>query len=235
MSSIRKVNPLIYLVLCLWIIQNNGVFSQSSTFDGEEILPPQMNGGDLLIGGFASYPNWELFILNLVNEYDSNPNYTDVKLGGLAPVGIKLEYLFTPMIGMTLEGMYNFWNVDFNTNEFENSFGVQRTRIQIGFNYHVTDINVEKLDVYGGLAIGTNSRLLKSESTDPNFSISGYYPGWNRSFPISFRFRGGLSYFFTEKVALNMEVGVGGPIISAGIIYRSPARVKEEPEVSPKY
>ena len=234
MSRLLKV-CLLTIICALSLFFTDNASAQNRTFDGEEILPPTLNSGDFLITGFMSYPSWDLFVLDLVNGYTSNPNYDNVSLFGVAPFGLKVEYMFTSIFGLTLEGMYNFWDVSFDVDGYENSFGIRRTRIQVGMNYHVDDINVQDLDVYGGLAIGTNSRLVRSESTDPNFAVGNYYPGWNITSPISFRVRAGLSYFLSDNWAINFEVGFGGPVIAAGLMYRSLRDQRiEQPETESK-
>ena len=53
------------------------------------------------------------------------------------------------------------------------------------------------------------------KSSDPNNSYST--SGAAFSIPLSVRVGLGMNYFFTENIGMNLEFGLGGPLIQGGL------------------
>ncbi len=180
-------------------------------------LPPQMQANDLMLTAFVSYPNWEAYLLDLIFDSFASVDADLANTNGVAPIGIRIENNFTPTLSITLDAFFNSVKSRFEENGFPTLVSSARTRILVGFNYHIPDINVEKLDLYGGLALGASTRSINAESDNPNFNQNDYLLN---SSPISGRFRVGGRYFFNENFGVNVELGIGGPLMSFGLTYR---------------
>ena len=92
---------------------------------------------------------------------------------------------------------------------------MQRVRAQLRFNYHFNITN-PALDSYIGVGAGTNNRFRATlengvDITD-NDGLSNF-----TLLPFSLRIAAGLRYYFTDNIGLNTEIGLGGPIVSAGL------------------
>lgn len=196
-------------VLCCMILSIGGVNAQDAQ---------AVKKGDLLITGFSSYPNWGKFLMETALSFENNNNY-DIK--GLPPSGVKLEYMLSNEMSFTLDGIFNSWNANWtDMNGYENNVKLNRTRFQIGFNYHIPDLKSEQLDLYGGLAIGSNNRKINYSSDNENFNIDQYVSNPFVDFPLSSRIRFGGTYFIKEFLGINFEIATGGPIIGAGIVVK---------------
>lgn len=173
--------------------------------------------GDLLLTGFLSYPNWSKFNADLVL---GNAPVEEYDLGGVAPLGVKIEYMLSNQFGFTVDGIYNSWSASWisNPNDAPKSLAVQRYRVQIGLNYHMDDLGSINLDIYAGFGIGSNHRDIKvSDNNMPELLSLLNNPISN--FPISSRFRVGGRYFLSENIAINFELASGGPVLSGGLTF----------------
>jgi len=174
-----------------------------------------MKKGDLVLAGFSSYPNWGKFLIESTLEFDGISSYN---VSGVPPSGLKLEFMLSDEIGFTLDGIYNSWDASWTGfSDYEYNIGLNRTRVQIGFNYHIPDIDSEELDLYGGFAIGTNTRNLSASSDDPSFDADLFIDNPFVGFPLSSRFRIGATYYITEVIGINAELATGGPVIALGV------------------
>lgn len=174
--------------------------------------------GDVLLTGFLSYPNWPKFIAGFVLE-SADLESSEVK--GIAPLGLKFEYMLSNQFGFTIDGIYNSWSAKWVSNSDipPKSVAIQRYRIQIGVNYHMDDLGSTDLDLYGGFGIGSNSRSVDRPDFIEFSEILSLINNPLLRVPISFRLRLGGRYFLTENVAINFELGSGGPFLSGGLTF----------------
>jgi hypothetical protein len=213
------------LAACFLMMQND-VSAQVVNQGMDEDIPLAVNKGDVLITGFASYPNWGRYLANVAinsSEVD-NPS-----TGGFAPLGAQVEFMLSDIFGFTIDGIFNQWNANWDTDGFDvngdpivynNSVTVNRTRIMVGLNYHLDDIKNEQLNLYGGFALGFNDRRINLNVEDQNFSS---FWGSAIDLPLAGRARLGMRYFLTESIGLNLELGVGGPILRGGLTFKFPS------------
>jgi hypothetical protein len=174
--------------------------------------------GDLMITGFSSYPNWGKFLMETALSLDNVDNYS---VNGIPPSGLKLEFMLSNEMSFTLDGIYNNWKANWTSNNgYNNEVKLSRTRIQIGFNYHIPDLDSEDLDLYGGMAIGTNSRNVSFQSDNEFFDIDQFVTNPFVSFPLSSRLRFGGTYYLQESIGINFEIGTGGPVVGLGIVVK---------------
>jgi hypothetical protein len=148
----------------------------------------------------------------------NNTSIVDGNTTGFAPLGVSGEIMLSPTFGLSIDGIANSWGVEWRelglTDTISRSFSLNRYRILIGLNYHMDDLQNNKLNVYGGFALGPNIVRLQN-----SFSEELIFNNINE-FPLAFRARAGLRYFFTDNIAGNMELGLGGPALRFGLTYR---------------
>ena len=225
--KIIKLTPSLLVFTALLFSINTPLFSQIEN----ENKMQSVNKDDFLIDAYIGYPNWGSYSteVNFMLE-----NATDLKTGGFTGAGIGMSIFLSNQISFTFEGYYNSWNgsyrqlgVGFDDNNnpvtinHNYEFDIERFRFLLGLNYHFDQLNVEKLDLYMGFAIGTNKIWDNKESTDSNYNLRdfGYYLDEDilLDTPISARLRLGGRYFLSNNVALKFEAGLGGATMSAGL------------------
>lgn len=195
--------------------------------------------GDFVISPFAGYPNWGKFFAERTmnddflgfNEYENNST------SGVAPIGLNLEFMLSDEFSFTLGATYNSWSAEWDQSveeyvvdstgngsyvysNYSFKYGMQRFRVQVGINYHYSDIENEDLDVYGGFAIGTNNKKFTEFRNDGGKVSDPFYAFSQNAIltlPVSARLRVGGRYKFTDNFLLNMELGLGGPLIMLGV------------------
>ncbi len=181
--------------------------------------------GNFIIDPYYGFPN---FGKSFTEQVSSDVENT--KVTGYGPAGIRLGYMIGDQFevgvdaifnGFSLTGtvqdtVYNSTTQTYETETYEARATMQRIRIQARFNYHF-DVSSPDLDVYLGFGAGTNNRKYKyfednKEVDDGSTSLT--------LIPVSFRFAGGMRYYFTDNIGINAELGIGGPVISAGLSFK---------------
>jgi len=86
-------------------------------------------------------------------------------------------------------------------------------RIMPRFSLHLLE-NSDKVDLYLVAGIG-----YKWASTKVTYTPDSYSPGSTNGarVPIASRLGIGTRIFFTDNIGLNVEAGIGGPLISGGL------------------
>ncbi|UKN01813.1 porin family protein [Paracrocinitomix mangrovi] len=186
----------------------------------------QVEQGNFIIDPYYGYPNFSKGFLGQAGvesdlESTVDSDVTNAKLTGLGPCGIRLEYMLADQFGLGVDFIYNSVGVKGNytvtdslgnQTTYEASANMQRFRVQLRFNYHF--VQTEHFDAYAGVGAGSNTRLWKATSTDPNFTNTSA-PG--QLLPVSLRLALGARYYFIPNLGLNAEIGLGGPVLSGGI------------------
>lgn len=212
----------VFLILMLTNSNLNGQIVNQGMDDDIQLA---VNKGDLMVTGFMSYPNWGRYFANL--EINSG-NYQNGSTGGFAPLGGQLEYMLSDNFGFSLDAIFNQWSASWNSSGFDNNgdpivydneVKVSRTRLLLGLNYHLDDLKNDQLNLYGGFAVGFNSRRVNVQVDDAG--IGSFWEG-QFAFPLAVRARLGMRYFVTETVGLNFELGAGGPILRFGLTFKFP-------------
>lgn len=173
--------------------------------------------GNVLIDAYYGFP--DLYRTTLRSAYEQSGN-TDLKVGGIGPIGGRVEYLLSDKFGLGLDVAYTNTAVTYNRDTvnasgpvtYEDKVGTKKIGGMVTFNYHF--VNNDQLDAYAMLGAGYKQRTWYYESTDPNYSgdeIKGLIP-------VSFRIGAGMRYFFTDNIGMNVAVGFGqGGLINGGI------------------
>jgi outer membrane protein W len=154
----------------------------------------------------------------------------------LGPLGIRMEYMLADQIGLGLDVIYNSFGFDFKYDSlsldgnlyktYEGSAAVERLRIQARFNYHFKVSNPQ-LDTYFGIGAGSNTRFWSFEVPANSFNVDRI-SGSGALIPVSFRMSTGFRYYFNNNIGLNMEIGLGGPLISGGLSFAFSTSVRTE-------
>lgn len=137
------------------------------------------------------------------------------------PFGVKADYFFNDKVSFGINFIYNSYSisgkVDSLTNEhidttYAINVDMQRFRFQVNAKYHF--FVGEKFDSYVGFGIGSNTRKYTIDTSYPNFDEQSVFA---TLIPVSARFDLGMRFFLSKNVGLNFEMGIGGPLMSAGL------------------
>lgn len=186
--------------------------------------------GNILIDAYYGFP--DLYKTTFRTLYEDN---SDVKVGGIGPIGGRVEYLLSDKFGVGLDVAYTSANATFNRDEaqydangvpvidpttgqqavvtYQDKAGTSKIGGMITFNYHFANSDV--LDAYGMLGAGYKNRVFTYESSEPGYEDE---TSAGSLFPVSFRIGAGMRYFFTENIGANLAIGFGqGGLINGGI------------------
>ncbi|CAG5083361.1 hypothetical protein [Parvicella tangerina] len=174
--------------------------------------------GTILVDAYYGFPN--LYTTTIKQAYASSSGSSNVKVGGIGPVGGKIEYLLADRIGLGLDVNYTNTFVSYdemgvdstsgNTTNYNYEVSRSVLRIFPRINFHFGNSDV--FDGYAGVGAGYRMASWKFESNDPDFgdqSVDGLIP-------VSFRAFVGGRYFFTDALGLNFEIGLGGGALLQG-------------------
>lgn len=143
-------------------------------------------------------------------------------------VVLKAEYFMSDRIGIAGSLCYGFfathdvaennvWDGNTQTWTTQNYFydsKIHKLRFTLGINIHA--LRTHRVDSYFGFQAGGKDAWLKYKTNDPN--VTGDAEIF--VFPFAMRVHYGFRIFFNEFLAANMELGLGGPLINAGLTYK---------------
>lgn len=186
--------------------------------------------GSFVIDPYYGFPNWSRSIATTFID-DNGIDKSQFKAFG--PTGLRAEYLLDDKFGIGFDVIVNgyslsgtiqdtTYNAELDTTvivERDAKYSMRRLRVQARFNYHF-EVTNPNLDVYMGLGVGTNNRFrsYKVDGGDSEFNESGL-----KNFtliPVSMRLAAGMRYYFNQNIGINTELGIGGPLVSAGLSVR---------------
>lgn len=153
----------------------------------------------------------------------------DVKKFG--QLGVKGEFFMADKIGVIAALNYGYFRTrsystyseyDPNTSTYNEvtyyyDTQVHKFRITAGLNIHT--VRTARVDSYFGFMAGTKNVNMNYTTNDPN-ATGNSIPF---TIPFALRIHYGLRYFFNESFAANFELGLGGPLICAGVTYKIPS------------
>ena len=164
--------------------------------------------GAILIDAFYGWPYFNGTLLqSAISNGGGNNNY---KVTNKNHLGGKVEYMLSENIG--LGGEFTFADASINYQNSSNGrfekAGIKKIRILGRLNYHFA--TTHNLDPYFTAGIGFKKTTFYdtgSSQYDQTFNI----------LPISFKLAVGLRYFFNDTFGITTEIGLGGPLLSAGL------------------
>lgn len=186
----------------------------------------QVEKGTVLIDAYYGFPN--LYSAVFRAAYN-NSGYTDYKVTGSGPFGIRGEYLLTDKFGIGLDVGYNATKIQFTetdetsydpntgqylTTTYHYKYTTSKLGVMATFNFHF--VETEHIDFYGVVGAGYGNRQFTFTSDDPYDNASAA-----SLIPIAFKTGVGLRYFFTDNIGANVAVQVGqGGIINGGLSFK---------------
>lgn len=184
--------------------------------------------GNFIFDAYYGAPNLGKKFYNAIEDANGTSNF---KATGVGPMGLRGEYMVADRVGVGFDIIYNSNNITYTSidstyngntdtwtatsNEYKRT--MNRVRIQARFNYHF-DVSNPDLDAYMGIGAGSNARYRKFYQNGNE--VLDEFKGSGTLLPVSFRLCTGLRYYFSENVGVNAEIGLGGPLISAGLSVR---------------
>lgn len=190
-------------------------FSLVASLAAQDDKPRKGLRADLFYGG----PN---LISRIIEAVDINKATTS--LTNFGPIGVRAEYFFseTFSVGAEIHQAASGYtreitrNDGFQTYVFRDELRINRTRVYPRVAVHFGKENFDAF-WYGGVGFANwSTRYEVLENTNGYFS--GINPiTINRSSGVAFRTGIGLRYFFSDKIGLNADFGIGGPLVTAGL------------------
>lgn len=175
--------------------------------------------GNFIIDPYYGGPN---FGKKLVSGLSTN-EYSTSNYKGLGPLGLRAEYMLADKFGIGVDFIYNSVSTDLkfdslNTDgslykTYNGTGAMRRIRVQLRFNYHF--VTTEVLDAYVGVGAGSNTRIWSAKSNHPEYAFNNTATG--TLIPFSMRVAVGMRYYFIPNLGVHAEIGIGGPVISAGL------------------
>lgn len=180
----------------------------------------QVQQGNFIIDPYYGFPN---IGENLAKGVTKAGDFDAVKsIKGIGPTGLRFEYMVAENFGVGFDFIYNSVEIDGSIDSLNDQKEVVKTynanikneryRFHFRANYHF--VQEEKFDAYVGFGAGTNKKTF--EYTTDYKGYEGIYNGIQLS-RVSGRIALGGRYYFTNNLGLNVEIGIGGPILSAGL------------------
>lgn len=186
-------------------------------FSTNSNVSAQVEQGSIIIDPYYGFPNFgKSWAQSIISDSSTNVNVI-----GIGPAGLRGEYLVSDNFGVGFDVIYNSVGADYNYTTWDTSgftqthtgtLKMQRLRVHLRLNYHF--VQTEVVDAYVGFGAGTNTRKISDVSTQSNYngqSITGAF------LPVSMRVALGTRFYFTQNLGLNLELGLGGPVISGGV------------------
>ncbi len=163
---------------------------------------------DIIIDGYYGYP----YLMGILVKKVLADSFGITKALNINHIGARFEYMVWSQIGLGLEYTYALLSIDYQgKNGKYYTAGVSKQRFLGKFNYHFA--TSEKLDPYLTAGIGySNTNVFSNEPGVKSTSVT--------TIPIALRVGIGLRYFFTETIGINAEVGLGGPLMQAGMSFK---------------
>ena len=179
----------------------------------------QAQEGRIIVDGYYGYGSLYNAIFKALVSNNASSTFK-----GLGPMGVRGEYMISDKVGFGLDIAYTSSSIkysetilDMNLNfvTYDATLKTAKLGTMVTFNYHF--VNNDKFDSYFVFGLGYGNRTFKAES-----DYAGYVsPEYNSTFPVASRLGVGMRYFFTEKIGLNLGLGLGqGGLLNAGVSAR---------------
>lgn len=161
-----------------------------------------IKNGDFMIDASYGWPYFNALFLTAATGYQRVRNTNHI--GGRA------EYMVSDNLGIGAEFTYADVSIRYQdglTGNYYNA-GILKVRALARINYHFG--TSKNFDPYVGGGIGyKHSRVYDQGSgADDEFLLP---------FPVSTRLALGARFFFDDTFGLNAEIGLGGPLVAAGL------------------
>jgi len=138
--------------------------------------------------------------------------------GGTSGIAFSGGYENAVHENVSIGGLVGYSSSSDEYNYYGGSYGWKYTYILIGVRgaYHIDLIKDPKIDTYGGIILGYN--IVSATETGSRISGYGSYSA-SASYMLFGAFIGGR-YYFSPKLAAQVELGYGVGILNVGIAYK---------------
>ena len=174
----------------------------------------ELKKGAFQLDVFYGGPN----LVTRLLDSDLTLSGSSTKVSGFGPIGIRGEYMISDMVSFGLEVHHATSKVRYTwngSNPYEDQWTINRTRIYPRFAVH---FGKDNLDIFWHLGVGYalwNSKyeVIRNSDPDNNFRSAEFKA------PNGFAVRTGIGarYYFTQSFGVNMDVGLGGPLVTFGV------------------
>ncbi|MBC7390149.1 MAG: hypothetical protein H7329_13110 [Opitutaceae bacterium] len=164
-----------------------------------------------------------------------NSNMNKVHAKGLGPFGARADFFLSDRhsLGVDVNYMQIYLS---STSTFYvtengmksgaplNSYTFSKLRVYLRYAYHM--IQKDKIDFYLHAGIGASIwspnqiKIEEVNSASNGYTTSVKYVEVKNAVPIGFRTGIGFRYLFTKNIGLNVDLGLGGPLLTAGLTLR---------------
>ena len=164
-----------------------------------------IKNGDFMIDASYGWPYFNALFLTAATGYQRVRNTNHI--GGRA------EYMVSDNLGIGAEFTYADVSIRYQdglTGNYYNA-GILKVRALARINYHFG--TSKNFDPYVGGGIGYKYSVYYDQGGANNSS----YGEILLPFPVSTRLALGARFFFDDTFGLNAEIGLGGPLVAAGL------------------
>ena len=184
-----------------------------------------INKGDVTATAYFGFPN--RLPTALKSAYKLNDHTNDqLDIKNSVPLGLTISYFVNSALAIGGEISYERTQIKWRENEtmmgndstiisysHHYTLNASKVRLLIILNYHFAIR--EHSDLYFGFGLGYSHSKTNLDIEFPHTSSYSNVPPC--FFPVSTRTKVGVNYYLTKKVAINAEIGIGGPLLSMGI------------------
>lgn len=193
---------LLYTLFLALVLNHTKITAQDRTDFANDICVKKDN---FILDGFYGWPYFNGAILKSLG---SSNGITNVK--NINHIGGKIEYIINDNLGVGGEFTYADAGVNYisASNGLWQKAGVSKIRILGRLNYHFS--TTKNFDPYFAFGAGYK------KTTFYDTGRSGYNENFN-ILPISIKIGIGMRAYFNDTFGFMGEIGIGGPLISAGL------------------
>lgn len=194
-----KKKTLVVIATALLLGFNSNAFSQS------------VKDGDVQVRAYYGYPYFVGAYVKAALESDSSAAGVDVR--NTNHIGASFQIMVSEKIGLGLD--YTFAKVSATYMDGVDRYKLSLTkhRITALMSFHFA--NSQSVDPY--FNVGAGYKMNQVKYTEPGYDDSAVL---KNAVPLSARLGIGLNYFFSDAIALNAEVGLGGPLVQLGLTFK---------------
>ncbi|MDX1445528.1 outer membrane beta-barrel protein [Lishizhenia sp.] len=183
--------------------------------------------GDIILNPYYGGPNFgkNLFSNSTIEVNDNEIQSVNTTTTGLGPMGLRGGYMLSDKVMIGLDVIYNGFTTEYTYTKqndpvvYNGRLTMNRVRVQARFNFNFeTSSNVFK--PYFGAGIGYNGRFWTIEDNGQNIQEGDVNGLPAAILPVSARIAFGSNFFITDQIAINGEIGLGGPVLSAGLTFK---------------
>jgi hypothetical protein len=225
------LNLILFSLLLFFQISLQAQDNNSNKDKEEEEEGNCVREGMFIFDGYYGYPYIVGSYIKTVFNADKNNTTLGeasvVSVKNINHIGGKFEYMVNDIIGIGLEYSYAGVFMKYNSNYTEIENGVlitkrglfdasltkQRILGKVNFHFETS----KKLDSYATIGIGYKTSILKSNNLDDALAVAVFNSSFSNFIPVAIRMGAGLRFFFTKNIGLNIEAGIGGPLVQAGL------------------